>query len=150
MDYFALLSLPKQFACDLDTLKHAHIDAVRAGGDENLLNIAFDILKNADTRTDHLLALANQQLDKDSALADGAFLAQMMDLRILLDEDGERAQVLDKTNALLKTHGDNFWHFYQTGDWQNAKIEAQKIRFIAKIHAAANVQSTSTEDDWLV
>lgn len=151
-NFFELFGLPVAFGIDKSALKATFLNLQKQHHPDNadniaqaeqntaLINHAFDTLNRDDSRAIYLLELSGVAFDSDKTIADEPFLMQMMSHRMDLEDammDGDKSAISQITNgvhALMTQTADEFSRAYQTKDWQNAQIIAQKLRFLGKLH----------------
>jgi len=151
-NFFELFGLPVAFGIDKSALKATFLNLQKQHHPDNadniaqaeqntaLINHAFDTLNRDDSRAIYLLELSGVAFDSDKTIADEPFLMQMMSHRMDLEDatmDGDKSAISQITNGvhvLMTQTADEFSRAYQTKDWQNAQIIAQKLRFLGKLH----------------
>lgn len=158
-NFFALFELPVAFELDIPKLSNRlrelqreyHPDKLT--GNENLslqrnsavINHAYDILVNPDSRANYLLELSGQELNTDHSIADLDFLDDAMEMRMALDDAESAAD--QATIATLKSdvdqrinqHSQRFNQAYIEQDWSVAKDATQKLKFLVKLKKDMNI-----------
>lgn len=150
--FFDLFGMPVAFDIDQTALKNTFLqlqkqhhpdnadDKLKAEQNTALINHAYQILSRYDSRAVYLLELANIGFDSDKSISDEAFLMQMMEYRMALedadfDKDGEQMKDIGgQVSKLLFATAKLFNESYQNQDWQNAQIHAQKLKFLTNLH----------------
>lgn len=119
-----------------------------------LINHAFKTLHHDDARAVYLLELANIGFNSDKSISDEAFLMQMMTYRMDLEDahdEHDHAQIKaigDKVRHLSQETALVFDEVYQAQDWQNAQIQAQKLKFLANLyHDCVTYLNQATPDN---
>lgn len=171
-NFFALFELPITFEIETTKLSERlrqlqsqyHPDKLSGNESASLqqnsavINHAYDILVNPDSRANYLLELSGQELNTDHSIADLDFLDDAMEMRMDLD-DAESASDL-ATISKLKTNVDlridnqsqRFKTAYAEQDWPVAKDATQKLKFLVKLKkdmdiAVDNSQQQADDDD---
>lgn len=150
--FFELFGLPVAFDIDHTQLKNAFLqlqkqhhpdnadDKLKAEQNTALINHAYQILSGYDSRAVYLLELANISFDSDKSISDEAFLMQMMEYRMALedadfDKNGEQIKEIGgQVSKLLFATAKEFNASFTNQDWQNAQIHAQKLKFLSNLH----------------
>lgn len=171
-NFFALFEQPVAFNIDTTELsnrlrqlqKQYHPDNLsdeeKASTQQNsaVINHAYNILVNPDSRANYLLELSNQQLNTDHSIADLDFLDDAMEMRMDLD-DAEAAADLAKIKSLkssveqrIDKHSARFEQAYSQQDWPTAMDATQKLKFLVKLKkdmdtAVDNSQQEADDDD---
>lgn len=151
-NFFELFGLPVLFDIDQTALKNAFLqlqkqhhpdnanDKIKAEQNTALINHAFDVLSYYDSRAVYLLELANIDFNSDKSISDEAFLMQMMDYRMALEDahfdndDKQIKEIDEQVSTLLLNTAKAFNESYQNQDWQTAQIIAQKLKFLSNLH----------------
>ncbi len=177
-NFFALFEQPIGFDMDMALLhtrlrqlqQHFHPDKLNgdtaadgthlqqhsaAQPNSALINHAYHILSNPDSRATYLLELAGQALDTNATISDLDFLDDAMDLRIRLEEATAAAdlvliQTLKTTVAArLNDFSARFQTAYRAQDWAAAIDTTQKLKFLVKLDKDISraIDSLDTHDD---
>lgn len=163
--FFALFGLPVQFEIDkkilkdklLELQKQHHPDrqddaSTHAQKQAELINHAYEILHQDDTRAAYLLELSGQALDLNQSISDWDFLDEMMELRISLDELQESSALnalINDVQQRIDEQAKMFANHYAQQHWQAAKDDAKKLQFLSKLQQdihAKNSQSLASND----
>lgn len=143
--FFDILGLPTQFPLNLKTLETAYFTAQRAchpdrfvGKSEaervaaisrsQLVNDAYEFLKNPLHRAEHLLELQGIVALDDDAVAPPALLMEMMELREALADAGQNGPALAAALEDLKAQA-------------NAALATLETQFAASDFAAATTET---------
>ena len=171
-NFFALFELPISFEIDTTRLSERlrdlqsqyHPDKLSGNESASLkqnsavINHAYDILVNPDSRANYLLELSKQELNTDHSIADLEFLDDAMELRMALD-DADTANDLaaittlkSDVNQRINQHSQRFSDAYAKQDWLIAKDATQKLKFLVKLKkdmdiAIDNSQQQADDDD---
>lgn len=166
--FFELFGLPVAFDIDHTALKNTFLqlqkqhhpdnadDNLKAEQNTALINHAYQILSHDDSRAVYLLELANIGFNTDKSISDEAFLMQMMEHRMALEDadfDKDYEQIKDiggQVGELLFATAREFNDSYQNQDWQHAQIQAQKLKFLRNLHddcVEKLTQIVSNDDD---
>lgn len=170
--FFDLFGLPIAFDIDQTQLKNTFLhlqkqhhpdnadDNIKAEQNTALINHAYQILSNDDSRAVYLLELANIGFNSDKSISDEAFLMQMMTHRMDLEDahderDHQQIRMIgDNVDKLRQETALVFNEVYQKQDWQNAQIQAQKLKFLANLYhdcvAYLNQATPDNDDDLYV
>lgn len=152
-NFFALFELPVSFQIDSVALKQKflslqkahHPDVVtpeqqsQAEQNASLINHAYNTLSRDDARALYLLELEGKLINADASINDPDFLGQMMAIRMDLDDaisdqdSHALAQLSTQLQSLIKALADDFAQFYQSEQWAEAALSAQKLRFLGKL-----------------
>jgi len=123
-----------------------------------VINHAYDILINPDSRANYLLELSGQELNVDHSIADLDFLDDAMEMRMALD-DAESESDLPAITKLkttvdqrIETQSYRFTEAYAQQDWSVAMDATQKLKFLVKLRkdmdiAIDNSQQEADDDD---
>ena len=150
--YFALFGLDVAFDIDKNKLKATllelqkkhHPDAsadnqckTAAEKNASLINHAYNILNRDDERALYLLSLNRQDVNLDNSISDLDFLDEMIELRMALD-DSDNAHEIKTIEQSVLTMMTNFAHHfkiaYDDKAWKVATDNAQKLKFLGKLH----------------
>lgn len=124
-----------------------------------LINHAYNILVNPDSRANYLLELSGQEMDMNASISDLGFLDDAMDMRINLD-DAAHSSNLSAIKSLqvnlderLHKQSTRFEAAYQSKDWPVAIDATQKLRFLVKLKKDMDIaiddlhQQSDNDDD---
>lgn len=165
--FFDLFGMPVAFDIDHTQLKKTFLqlqkqhhpdnadDKIKAEQNTALINHAYQILSYYDSRAVYLLELANIGFDSDKSISDEAFLMQMMEYRMALedadfDKDDEQIKEIGgQVSKLLFATAKEFNDSFTNQDWQNAQIHAQKLKFLRNLHddCVEKLNQLITNDD---
>ena len=171
-NFFALFELPIAFEIDTPKLSERlrqlqsqfHPDKLSGNESASLqqnsavINHAYDILINPDSRANYLLELSGQGLNVDHSIADLDFLDDAMEMRMALD-DAESESNLPAITKLkttvdqrIETQSQRFTEAYAQQDWSVAMDATQKLKFLVKLRkdmdiAIDNSQQEADDDD---
>ncbi|MFL1732194.1 Fe-S protein assembly co-chaperone HscB [Moraxella oculi] len=166
--FFEMFGLPIAFNIDQTALKNSFLqlqkqhhpdhvnDTTSAEKNAALINHAFDILSNHDSRAAYLLELANVDFNADQSICDESFLMQMMAHRMdledaILEQNFEQIQEVGmQVSKLLSDIAEQFDFAYLNQDWPAAKTQAQKLKFLSNLHKdcmCALIQLPNHSDD---
>lgn len=165
MNYFELFALPTSFDLDVSELKAKYLELQRHVHPDNFanatererlmavqraaqINDGFDVLKNTDSRAQHILSLNGVELAHETqTLKDPMFLMQQMELREALEDipsagDPESALMdfQDEVNGYIKAINRSFSQLFATGDqasFEKAGDEVRKLKFMLKLSQEA-------------
>lgn len=158
---FEILGLAPAFALDMKGLEQAYFTAQRAchpdrfvGKPEiervtaitrsQLVNDAYDTLKNPLTRAEHLLALQNIHVLADDAKAPPEILMEMMELRERLadaDRDGAALkQAVEEIRMLAKTNETVLSEAFEQKDYASAARETLRLQYLGKAMEDAHMR----------
>lgn len=170
-NFFALFEQPVDFNIDTSLLsrrlrqlqKQYHPDNLSneeaASSQQNsaVINHAYDILVNPDSRANYLLELSNQQLNTDHSIADLDFLDDAMDMRMSLDDAASSSDLTTikslkaKVDSRIEKYSERFDTAYNQQDWSTAMDATQKLKFLVKlkkdIDTAIDSSQQQPEDD---
>ncbi|WP_296405153.1 Fe-S protein assembly co-chaperone HscB [Psychrobacter sp.] len=171
-NFFALFELPIAFDVDPRKLSERlrqlqtqyHPD--KLSGNENaslqqnsaVINHAFDIISNPDSRANYLLELSGQELNTDHSIADLDFLDDAMEMRMDLDNAESSSdlaaisQLKSDVDQRISAHSQRFNQAYIDQNWSVAKDATQKLKFLVKLKkdmdtAIDNSQQQADDDD---
>lgn len=171
-NFFALFELPIAFEIDTTKLSERlrqlqsqfHPDKLSGNESASLqqnsavINHAYDILINPDSRANYLLELSGQELNVDHSIADLDFLDDAMEMLMALD-DAESESDLPAITKLkttvdqrIETQSHRFTEAYAQQDWSVAMDATQKLKFLVKLRkdmdiAIDNSQQEADDDD---
>lgn len=168
-NFFELFGLPVAFDIDQVALKNAFLHLQKRHHPDNnhdrhahqntaLINQAFDTLNNSDSRAVYLLELSNIQFNADKSISDEAFLMQMMQYRMdledaIVDKDDEQIKAIgEQVGKLLLASAKQFKTSFDNQEWQTAQTQAQKLKFLSKLHndctnTLNQILTNKTDDD---
>lgn len=171
-NFFALFELPIAFEIDITKLNtrlrqlQSQFHPDKLTGNENassqqnsaVINHAYDILVNPDSRANYLLELSGEELNTDHSIADLDFLDDAMEMRMALD-DAESSSDHATINTLkanaeqrIDNQSQRFKQAYSEQDWSEAKDATQKLKFLVKLKkdmdtTLDNSQQETDDDD---
>lgn len=158
---FEILGLAPAFALDLKALEAAYFTAQRAchpdrfvGKGEaerlaaitasQLVNDAYETLKNPLTRAEHLLLLQGIDALADNAKAPPAILMEMMELRERVGDAGSDGaalkQVVEDIRALAKANEAALGEAFTAGDYARATHETLRLQYLGKAMEDAHMR----------
>lgn len=171
-NFFALFEQPIAFNIDSDQLNYRLRELQKRFHPDNLsdeeiqasqknsavINHAYAILINPDSRANYMLELSDQYLNTNDSISDLDFLDDAMDMRMALD-DAETNADLAAIKALksnveqrISSHSERFEVAYNQQDWKTAMDATQKLKFLVKLRkdmdaAVDNSQQQPDNDD---
>lgn len=150
---FEILGLPVQFPLELKTLENAYFSAQRATHPDRyigkpeaerlaaisrsqLVNDAYETLKNPLRRAEHLLEIQGIFALDDSATVPPALLMEMMELREGLSEAGHNGAELARRMDDLKTRANQtlaaIERAFEAKDYAAATEETMRFQYLGK------------------
>lgn len=160
MSYFELLALPPHFSINLKALEQAYFTAQRAThpdrfigkGDaersaaisrSQLVNDAYETLKNPLTRAEHLLELQGMDPLSDDTVAPPDILAEMMDLRERIFDSGSNgallAALVGEIRALAAANEGELAQAFDDADYKRAMNETIRLQYLGKAMEEAHM-----------
>lgn len=157
---FEILGVPTGFVVDLPALEKAYFAAQRASHPDRfvgkpeaeriaaiersqLVNDAYDTLKNPLTRAEHLLALQGIDALSDNAKVPAETLQEMMQLRERVFDAGEDgralAQIVSEIQALATANEKTLTQAFTAGDYTTAMRETQRLQYLGKAMEEAHM-----------
>ena len=160
--FFDILGLPASYALDSKALEQAYFSAQRAthpdrfvGKSEvervmaitqsQLVNDAYDTLKNPLTRAEHLLELQGifALAEENNANVPPAVLMEMMDLRERIADAGHEgaalAAMVGEVKALASANDKLLAEAFAAGDYQTATHETLRLQYLGKAMEEAHM-----------
>lgn len=145
--FFALFGLPADFLIDKTTLKNRFLQLQKQHHPDNnqmidaeknasLINQAYNTLLADDSRAIYILNLMGVEVDMSASIDDEAFLDDMMQIRMDLEdtENSDELLTLKQTVAdKLTEFCQDFYHVYHQKNWQVAIQIAQKLKFLSNL-----------------
>jgi len=161
MNYFELFALSTSYEIDKTSLKSKYLELQRAVHPDNYangtererllavqkaaqINDGFEVLKNIDSRAQHLLALSGIELAHETqTLKDPMFLMQQMELREMLEDipsssDPEQSLIAfqDQIKSFIDSTNVKFSTLFSDGSEKallTAGDEVRKLKFMLKL-----------------
>ena len=157
---FDILGLTPSFTVDLKALEQAYFTAQRAchpdrfiGKPEadriaaisrsQLVNDAYDTLKNPLARAEHLLELQNIHVLSDDAKAPPAILMEMMELRERIFDAGADgvalATIINEIKSLAAANNVALTDAFAASDYSRAAHETLRLQYLGKAMEEAHM-----------
>ena len=151
--YFDMLELPRQFALNLKTLETVYFEAQRSYHPDRLvgksdaertasvlrsqvLNDAYDTLKNPLRRAEHLLELQGIVALDDDTPVPPALLMEMMELRESIADAGQDgaalARALEDVKARMAHTLSQMEVLFEATDYPRAAEETMRFHYLGK------------------
>ena len=158
--YFELLALPQQFTVDLKALEQAYFSAQRATHPDRFVgrgeaervaaisrsqrvNDAYDTLKNPLTRAEHLLELQGLDPLSDDTVVPPEILAEMMDLRERIFDNGSNgatlAAIVSEIRTLASANEADLTSAFAHADYKRAMRETIRLQYLGKAMEEAHM-----------
>lgn len=159
-NYFELLGLTPSFTLNLKALEQAYFTAQRATHPDRfvgkgeaervaaisrsqLVNDAYDTLKNPLTRAEHLLEMQSIHALADDAVVPPAILAEMMELRERIFDNGDNGAVLagvvSEIKALAAANEKELALAFDVADYKRATYETIRLQYLGKAMEEAHM-----------
>ncbi|MES2984815.1 MAG: Fe-S protein assembly co-chaperone HscB [Pseudomonadota bacterium] len=157
---FDILGLAPSFTLNLKTLEQAYFAAQRAThpdrfvgkpeaqrvaaiGRSQLVNDAYETLKNPLTRAEHLLELQGIAALADDGRAPPAVLEEMMDLRERIFDHGADgaalAQMVEEIKTLAAQNTVALTEAFTAADYARATLETIRLQYLGKAMEEAHM-----------
>jgi len=160
--FFDILGVPASYALDLKALEQAYFAAQRATHPDRfvgksdsermlaitksqLVNDAYDTLKNPLTRAEHLLELQGIFVlaEENNAKVPPALLMEMMDLRERLADAGHEgaalAAIVSEIKALAAANDKSLTDAFAAADYEAAAAETLRLQYLGKAMEEAHM-----------
>lgn len=145
--FFALFNLPVRFEIDkselkkqlLELQKQHHPDRLcdtASAQNAALINHAFNTLNQDDLRAAYLLEMTGKADDLDKSIDDLAFLGEMMQLRIELEETQNRDELNQIHQQIIsdcEQQNAIFVNAFENQQWAKAQDAVRKLKFLHKL-----------------
>lgn len=157
---FDILGVPASFEVDLKILEQAYfaaqrashpdrfvgkpeVDRVAAISRSQLVNDAYDTLKNPLTRAEHLLELQGIYALADDTKAPPAVLMEMMELRERIFDSGDNgvalAAIVSEIKALADANSKLLGETFAAKDYERATLETIRLQYLGKAMEEAHM-----------
>lgn len=157
---FDILSIPASFEVDLKALEQAYFAAQRASHPDRfigkpeaervaaisrsqLVNDAYDTIKNPLTRAEHLLELQGLNALSDDTKAPPAVLMEMMELRERISDAGNDGRALmlivDEVKAMASANQKELSEAFAAKDYTRALNETIRLQYLGKAMEEAHM-----------
>ena len=160
--FFDILGVPASYALDLKALEQAYFAAQRATHPDRfvgksdgermlaitksqLVNDAYDTLKNPLTRAEHLLELQGIFVlaEENNAKVPPALLMEMMELRERLADAGHEgatlAAIVSEIKALAAANDKLLADAFAAADYETAAAETLRLQYLGKAMEEAHM-----------